>query len=422
MKTVVSLTVGARAVISLAICACCWIPAGVHAQTNSWTNSASGNWEDAYWSLGQLPGTNQAILLTNAGWKALEIGPNTGQNFPQTMNVDSITISSPANSYNTLLLNYAGIDTPLTVQSLSIGGNSAVTMLSSALELNGSNVVAMLVGGEFNQNESVVSGQQINVGYIGSGTYNLNSGILAVSSLAVEGIFNQNGGTNSAGTGIAGKYFLNDGYFDAGISLDGTFWQRGGVHCGDITDSGEVIQTGGTNVGDLQLAHYDYISYSVGGNYMISNGLFSGGITIDGSGSFLQEGGTVAGINVSVRSIPVYEKGGGGYLLEASFIQDGGTMTCSQMDVQGYYRQNGGSNFVSGTFNISGLASISSSGFLCASNLAVQVYTALTPYFGGTVIISNELAVYEGGYWGLVISPSRISPWKVARFRSPEGQ
>src|SRR5215469_4223635 len=87
------------------------------AQVNSWTSPTSGNWEDSSWSLGALPGTNQSIVLTNAGWKAVQISPNTAQNFPQTLNVNSIDISSPTNSANTLLLNYAGLDSPLIVKS-----------------------------------------------------------------------------------------------------------------------------------------------------------------------------------------------------------------------------------------------------------------------------------------------------------------
>jgi hypothetical protein len=52
----------------------CLTASGLEAQTiegNAWTNTTSGNWEEPYWSLGVLPGPNQAVLLTNAGWKAL---------------------------------------------------------------------------------------------------------------------------------------------------------------------------------------------------------------------------------------------------------------------------------------------------------------------------------------------------------------
>src|SRR6266403_2208859 len=65
------------------------------AQVNSWTNPVSGYWQDPFWSLGVLPGPGQTIMFTNAGWKALAIGPGTAEEFPQTLNVDSVTVASP---------------------------------------------------------------------------------------------------------------------------------------------------------------------------------------------------------------------------------------------------------------------------------------------------------------------------------------
>src|SRR2546430_14243531 len=55
------------------------------ATENSWTKPSSGYWEEqAYWSLGVLPDATQSVLFTNAGWKALAIGAQTSQNFPQS--------------------------------------------------------------------------------------------------------------------------------------------------------------------------------------------------------------------------------------------------------------------------------------------------------------------------------------------------
>src|SRR5437879_4814531 len=65
------------------------------AQANSWTNSGSGNWEQNFWSLGVLPGTNQSVMLTNSGWKAVMISSATVSGYPQTLTPGSITISSP---------------------------------------------------------------------------------------------------------------------------------------------------------------------------------------------------------------------------------------------------------------------------------------------------------------------------------------
>jgi hypothetical protein len=109
------------------------------AQSNSWISSTSGNWEDTEWSLGPLPGTNQTIFLTNAGWKAVEIGENTTENYPQSLGISSLTISSPTNSFNELLMNYAGLAAPLVINTTNMAGsliiesNTAFVMLSSAL-------------------------------------------------------------------------------------------------------------------------------------------------------------------------------------------------------------------------------------------------------------------------------------------------
>src|SRR5690606_24794408 len=107
------------------------------AQTNSWTNAVSGNWQDAKWSLGILPGAGQDIQFTNAGWKALEISASTVAGFPETLAVNSITILSDPLSFNTLLLNFSGPQHPLVIGetnapgSLFIDSGSAMILLSS---------------------------------------------------------------------------------------------------------------------------------------------------------------------------------------------------------------------------------------------------------------------------------------------------
>jgi hypothetical protein len=101
---------------------------------NSWMKPTSGYWEEqAYWSLGVLPDATQSVVFTNEGWKALAIGPNTAQSFPQSMQIQGLQIAGPTNSYNVLLLNYSGFEVPLQVTSLTVGSNSSVVALSSML-------------------------------------------------------------------------------------------------------------------------------------------------------------------------------------------------------------------------------------------------------------------------------------------------
>lgn len=420
------------------------------AQVNSWASPTSGNWEDApSWSLGILPGTNQTIMLTNYGWKAVQISANTAQNFPQSLNVNSISISSPTNSFNTLLMNYAGLATPLTVQSLSVNSNSAMTMLSSALQLDGPNGVGMQIGGEFDQNDSVVAGNQINVGYIGPGVYNLNSGFLDVSYLWVggsySGVFNQNGGTNAFGiTDIqGGDYVLSNGYFAAAIYFntgefrqeggllatnltiyEGTYALDGGIHEGSVTvpwtdgyssGVGGMVQTGGTNFGSLDIGSYGQ------GNYTLQNGEASApSIIVDYGGTFAQNGGTL--LVTGAVSITEAEVAADTYY-EGSFNMNGGQMSANSLSVDGFYHQNGGTNIVSGDFtmpgNVEGVFSMSA-GLLAANTLTVNPsWLGSFDFSGGTLIVSNQLSIggntlpewygFEGG-GQLIVSNLSLAP------------
>lgn len=404
------------------------------AQDNSWTSPGSGNWEDASWSLGLIPGTNQTVLITNAGWKAVQIGAGTAQNFPLSLNVNSIVISSPTNSFNTLLLNNAGSAPPLTAQTLSVASNSAVKMFSSALQINGPNGDGMMVGGEFDQEDnSVVGGSQINVGYIGPGIYHFNSGYLAVSQLwlgggAEEGVLIQNGGTN--GFGIThldgGTYVLSNGWYGATIYFnggqfdqfggmlatdlavfEGSYVLAGGVHEGSTlvpsqnayTDGwGSMLQTGGTNEGSLEIASYGE------GSYTMSNGVsFADHISIGDAGSYSQFGGiqTVAGaITISEDQVNFEEFEGGDFNLYGGQISMGGMRT------SGYYTQTGGTNVVSGDVTMVGYENTTlsvSGGLLAMNNLSIDPgYEGGVFLTGGTVIVTNTLTLGGNGefpYW-----------------------
>jgi hypothetical protein len=392
------------------------------AQTNSWTNSAGGKWEDASWSLGVIPGTNQTVLITNAGWKAVQIAPSTAQNFANSLNVDTVEISSPTNTFNTLLMNFAGPGTPLTVKELSVASNSAMTMLSSALQINGPSEGGMMVGGLFNQTNSTVSGNQIILGNIGPGVYNFDSGTLNVSHLWTggnfSGLFNQNGGTNAFGiTHLdGGQYVLSNGFYAATIYFDGgTFNQQGGVlktnvdifegnyllaggtHLGEttvpITDGfssghGGVMQTGGTNNGRLDIGSEGY------GSYTMSNGVsIADYFLVDYEGTYEQWAGsqTVAGPIVINEALTAGQTFTGG-----SFILHGGTVSSTGMSVGAYYTQTGGTNFVAGDVGISDaetLLSISG-GLLTVNNLTAQPgFSGGVFLTGGTLAVTNDLNI-----------------------------
>jgi len=413
----------------------------VGAQPNSWTNPVSGYWEDPDWSLGALPGTNQTILFTNAGWKALGITANTAQNYPQTMSVNSVAISSPQDSFNTLLLSYAGLQTPLKVNALTVGSNSAITMLSSALGLNGPFGSGMSIAGTFNQTDSVVTGTQIDVGYIGPGVYNFNSGLLSVGQLFLEGNFGgicyQNGGTNSCGIVHldGGTYVFQDGvynatntYFNGGTFLQqggnlyanlavtrGMYHLAGGMHYGSTTIPWEdgngpgyssMLQTGGTNFGALDIGTYG------GGSYNLVDGVLAvAGLGVNVNGSFNQSGGsTIVTGTVSTRQ---RFAGPGGYTIYGSVNLNGGTFSADAMNIDGVYSQAGGTNTVAGTLNLDGgpNGSIHLSGGRLSDNGTYISFNCHGGYHqsGGVHVITNQLSVVgsrHGDHWPIAFSLS----------------
>src|SRR5947207_10205832 len=85
------------------------------AQVNSWTSPTSGNWDEpTNWSSG-LPNSSQSVMITNSNWKAVAINPSTPSNFPGSMTVSNLIIRGASNTFNLLLLNFAGTAVPLTV-------------------------------------------------------------------------------------------------------------------------------------------------------------------------------------------------------------------------------------------------------------------------------------------------------------------
>ena len=216
------------------------LPASAADATNSWIKPTSGYWEEqSSWSLGVLPNQTQSVYITNAGWKAVAIGPNTAQNFTQSMQIQDLLVASPVDSYNTLLLNFSGFEVPLQTASVQIGSNSAITVQSSALETGG-----LLVGGTFNQGDysqvkvhgqiQIHSSKQYSTDVIPPAVYSFTNGTLSVDGgiytgggFLGDGKFFQYGGINNVGgnaagdevaslvVGISGEFDIYDGHLTA---------------------------------------------------------------------------------------------------------------------------------------------------------------------------------------------------------------
>ncbi len=380
------------------------------AQTNSWTNATSGNWENAYWSLGALPGTNQTILLTNSGWKALEIGPGTVQDVPDSLIVGSLIISSPGtDTVNTLLLNYAGLQTPLQIEGagtqgeLTLGTNCALVMLSSALkaqspqgELDGN----FFVEGAFSESEgSDVAVGTMNVGDTAAGIFHLTNSMLNANWEyigAYQATFSQQGGTNSARVVLepGGGYELFDGTVEGTVQMSGgTFNQFGGelsvafdfgngsyhlaggtVSCDSLTipaglppgaeGGGTFYQTGGTNSpGAISLGTPDGSgNYNLSGGVLVTSGVglstsdgASGNVSLSG---FIQSGGyhQTGGIGIGGAETRFFTVAPSIYQLTGGILDAGGI----NMNM-GIFEQTGGTN-VAGTITLGGVSSFELSG------------------------------------------------------------
>src|SRR6185436_15813359 len=116
------------------------------AQVNIWTKPTSGQWTEPFWSLGVgQPLPTHSVMFTNAGYKALGVYPGT------LVTISNLQISSPADSLNTLLLNYTGLGTPHRVaRSVFVGSNAVLLTLFSALQID---IDGLSVGGTVRHGE-----------------------------------------------------------------------------------------------------------------------------------------------------------------------------------------------------------------------------------------------------------------------------
>src|SRR5207249_7218949 len=125
---------------------------------------------------GMLPNSNSIVWFTNAGYKALALGPST-RAFPDSLTIHDLTVSSPTGSVNTLLLNFLGVLTPLKAGVVWVETNSTVLSLNSRMELSSGMVVQGSV--RFGQFSELVT-PHLEVGHVGAGEFHMTNGMLNV--------------------------------------------------------------------------------------------------------------------------------------------------------------------------------------------------------------------------------------------------
>jgi hypothetical protein len=375
---------------------------------NSWTNPLSAPWEGSTnWSLGQLPGSNQWVMITNAGYKGVGISSSSVSNFPASMTVSNLTISAPANALSTLLLNYSGTTTPLRVlNGCTISTNGSLDNFYSAFEVdsgqwnitNGqfsqeggttlaTNARTSVVGGSMNLTNGdvklgpllvgMVTGEATNSSVtqaggsvectlvVQSGSYSLLSGSFSGECYVSGGYpaFSQYGGTNYASIGLGpnpyfysafGTYTLYDGAILASTlrMASGLFYQEGGFV------SIASFEIGGG------FRSRDY------GSYTLSNGILRMGSFAAGNGRIVQAGGecTISNTLGLYGAVDDYGSSWVGYSLS------GGALFCLSIDMGGLggFDQSGGTNVVVGDLTFNGSGYGLSAGLLVTSNTVVE--------------------------------------------------
>ena len=421
---------------------------------NSWTKPTSGAWEEQdYWSLGVLPDATQPVVFNNPGWKALAIGAQTAQSFPQSMSVKTLQVDSPVDSSNTLLMNWSGFERPLQTTFLSVGSNSAVVVHGSALEVIVSPTEPgsgnLFLGGSFvhaDFSQVKVQGslvirrtRQFITDVLSPAAYFLTNGTLTVDMAesiggSGPGQLAQYGGVNNVGSiqiDTDGQFDLYGGQVTAtnGITVGAgdlaelaSFFQYGGsvnadtvinghyvLQDGDITGrmsvpsgtdfqrvDADVMQTGGTNFAvSLELGHPN--RFGGRGTYVLSNGVVrvDSSLTLNG-GKFLQYNGqhTIAS-NLLVQGVDV----GLGFV-DADYFLGDGTLSVGSITVNR-----------AGTLTVSN--GVLQAGAL-SMNLPATGGVAVVNIDGGSFAASNVVNV---GWGNLAISGGNFQSPGISAFR-----
>jgi hypothetical protein len=297
---------------------------------NSWTKPSSGNWEEAYWSLGHLPALDDtAIVFTNSGYKALAIGLTTAANYPASLQIQNLLVDAPADSSNLLLLNYAG-STPLEVSSnLNIGPHGSLLSYSSVLNARSLNVSN---GGSATFAQSaVLQSSNLDLG----GVLVLSNAMMATETMRIDGTLNQYAGSNYVGnyriSGRGASYQLFGGVLSVELDmLEGsTFNQSGGTNRTThliLENSGTYNLTGGTlSVSNSGIASRGAGTRAqraqfvqTGGNHLVQNSLYVGAI-------YRLQGGSLVATNIGIDSDGEIRLEGGNLSNPGTLSMDFGT-------------------------------------------------------------------------------------------------
>jgi hypothetical protein len=270
--------------------------------TNNWTNSVSGKWENGTnWSLNVPPYTGHSLVsITNAGTKAVINDATTASQFPSTMTISNLTIGAPSGATNTLLLAHGGTNTPFRLfNALNVNSGGAVVVSNAALRLDGGfNGSSRIDGSVTLLDGSLISTNSNNrtyIGHSGQGTLTISNGTFE-SYYPIVGL-----GADSFGTwNIAGGVSRVTTTFDIADSL---------------TATGRVVMTDG----ELHTPSC-YVGLFGNGSMVVSNGY----LECDGQILLGSQSGSVGNLTAA-----------GGYIYTGSMIVSEGFQSTGNLLMTG---------------------------------------------------------------------------------------
>jgi hypothetical protein len=368
-----------------------------YAQTNNWTNSVSGKWEDgALWSLGIPPGNGQSIRINDLTNKTVTVDGTTAASFPETMTIHNLTVSGQATFPSAYLLSLvnAGSLTPLSCdQAAVIGSGGAISVMNSILQLNSgalqNNGTFTILSGGVLLATNVAGTGLLSVGTSAQSEFNLRGGMAIVDQFVAA--------TNATLLLNSGTLTILHGFT---ISVSQSAPASGNIQIGSSASQTATWNIlGGTN---QILFYYPFSELTVG--TVNAKGV----VTIDGPNTVLTNTGGlyVAGVTGSLISIA------NGAQVESYYggtVGSGSTFTITGNGTHwdpGPYLQIDGNN---NQFLILNGAKVTTLNILmaesgCSSNLALisgsnsVLSTSGSLVFGSTgVIVGNSLIITNGG-------------------------
>jgi hypothetical protein len=319
--------------------------------TNEWTKTTDGKWEEPFWSLRRRPDSSQSILISTDPAKTITLDAATAQQFPDSLTVNQLVITGKT----TVLLDHLPASKPFRVDhgtnffdTLVLETDSTLVNLDSTLIVGNPDAGTLkLRHSRFFQDGGSVQARSAFM-YLGA-EYHLTNGLfqsdfftLGVGAFIYHSFFNQYGGTVGTGTfdldGETYQLFAGDLLIRTNASLKGgAFIQTGGTH---RVPSLSIFQSYNGGGGGLYSLEGGTLSVSnafvgafmtrstfqqTGGNFEITNAL-----TLTGSSRYYPPNQipatyTLTNGTMHARIVELNSRFG-----EAQFLQDGGTVGISE--------------------------------------------------------------------------------------------